>query len=129
MRKYVLIFLAISSLTLAAAAPVSADTGSDMETLAIGLKVVRKSDKAADIKNALTEMRAAALSAQKQIPPTLESKPADSAELKSYRHVYDQLIGQIDDALRLVDEGKIKEAKGIATELTATRDAGHRKYR
>lgn len=129
MRKQILALLAISSLMLAISGPVSADTGSEMEVLARGLKVVKQSDNAADIKTALTEMRAAAQSAQQQTPPKLEGRAGDSAELKDYRHVYDQLIAKIDDALKLVDEGKIKEAKGVATELAATRDAGHRKYR
>lgn len=115
--------LSASSLTMAAS------VADNMDTIAENYGKVLKADSTDVIKKGLQAMRVAALDAQKGIPTKLKDKAEDSPEVKDFRHGLDTLVGQIDGALALADQGKLDEAKKAAQDFKPTRDTYHKKFR
>ncbi|WP_336983669.1 MULTISPECIES: cytochrome b562 [unclassified Cedecea] len=128
MRKQLIAMLAVSSVLLSGAA-FAKDVGDDMDIIAKNYKTVLSTKDAAELKTSLGNMREAALDAQKGTPPKLENEAADSANMKEYRHGFDILVGQIDGALKLANEGKVTEAQAAAVDFKTTRDTYHKKFR
>ncbi|NIF33493.1 cytochrome b562 [Enterobacter sp. Cy-643] len=128
MRKQLIAMLAVSSVLLSGAA-FAKDVGDDMDIIAKNYKTVLSTKDATELKTSLGNMREAALDAQKGTPPKLENEAADSANMKEYRHGFDILVGQIDGALKLANEGKVTEAQAAAADFKTTRDTYHKKFR
>ena len=129
MRKTLLAMLTVSTVMLASTQALAQDVGADMDIIGENYNLVLKTDDAAKLKDGLQKMRDAAVDAHRGTPPKLEKYDHDSPEMKDYRHGMDLLIGQIDGALKLVNEGKIKEAKAAAEDFKTTRNTYHKKYR
>ncbi|MDR5686589.1 cytochrome b562 [Morganella morganii] len=129
MNKNMLAMLVISVCAFGSVTASAAGLSDNMKTMGTNLQIVEKTNDAAALKTALTDMRAATQSAREELPAKLKGKAADSAEVKDYHHGYDVLTGQIDEALKLTEEGKIPEAKAMAEQFKATRGEYHRKYR
>lgn len=121
--------LAALALLAASSLAVAADLGDDMDTLAENYKTVLNTDSAATLKQSLQNMRAAAQDAKLGTPPKLEDKATDSPEMQDFHRGLDTLIGQIDQALALANQGKVAEAKQMAQGFKQTRDANHKKFR
>lgn len=127
MRK---LLIAMLSTTLMLSASVMAqDLEGDMDILKGAYRTVQKTDDKAEMVRALTDMRAAAENAKTQTPDKLKGQAADSAGMKDYRAELDTLVGQIDTSLKLANSGDLAGAKEEAKKFSATRDAGHKKFR
>lgn len=129
MRKHLIAMLTMSTLLLSSVSAMANDVAEDMDILAQNYNSVLKAKEAPTLKTALTNMRAAAVDAKKGVPPKLENEAADSAAMKDYQHGFDILIAQIDDAMKLTEQGKVDEAKAAAEGFKATRNEYHKKYR
>lgn len=113
----------------ASATLMASDLETDMDTIASNYKTVLKTDSADTFKLSLQNMRAAAVSAEQGTPSKLKNKAPDSAEMKDFRHGMATLIGQIDQSLALVNQGKLEEARKVAQDFKQTRDTNHKKFR
>lgn len=127
MRK---LLIAMLSTTLILSTSVMAqDLEGDMDMLKGAYRTVQKTDDKAEMVKALTDMRAAAENAKTQTPDKLKGQAADSAGMKDFRAELDTLVGQIDTSLKLANSGDLAGAKEEAKKFSATRDAGHKKFR
>lgn len=129
MRKTLLALFAVCSLSLSSAAVMAEDLGVDMDLLAKNYKTVMSTQDIGELKTALNAMRAAAVDAKKSTPEKLSGKDSASPEVKGYQQGLDTLVGQIDGALKLANEGKLKEAQALAANIKQTREENHKKYR
>ncbi|AHM71873.1 cytochrome b562 [Yersinia hibernica] len=128
MGKTIMALIAAALLSASSLA-MAASVADNMDTIAENYGKVLKADSTDVIKQGLQAMRVAAQDAQRGIPTKLKDKAADSPEVKDFRHGLDLLIGQIDGALALADQGKLDDAKNAAQDFKPTRDTYHKKYR
>lgn len=129
MKTFVIALLAGAALLATSVSVLADDLNADMDILNANLHTVLNTDDVAEMQNALSTMRAAALAAQQATPPQLDGLAPDSPERQEYRYGLDLMIGQIDGALRLVAEGKIPEAKAAAEDVRQTRNRWQQKFR
>ncbi len=129
MRKPVIALLTAGVLLATSASALARDLEEDMDILNDSYKTVLKTDDLSEMKTELTTMRAAAMDAMNATPPKLEDKAPDSPEIQEYHKGLTLLVGQIDGALKLADEGKLPEARAAAKEFKQTRDTYHKKFR
>jgi len=127
MRKSLLALLTATLLCSSLSALASLEE--DMDTLNAGLRTVTKTDDAAEMKQALIKMRAAAGDAKTQTPDKLKGQPTDSAQMKDFRAGLETLTRQIDSSIKLVEAGDLAGAKAEAKKFTVTRDENHKKFR
>ncbi|HGN0870315.1 TPA: cytochrome b562 [Providencia alcalifaciens] len=122
-------FLFVLGLTLCTPSVMAETLSHDMKTLNGTLRTFEQSNDPTQLKDALNIMRAAAQKAQGKTPRKLRDSPQQSPEMQQYRHTYDKLIQQIDEALALVEQGQIDDAKKVVNALKITRDIAHKTYR
>lgn len=122
MRKSLLSLLAIAVLSTSAVAT-AATLGGDMKDIAGIYKSLDKAKSGDEMSKMLTDMRAKVEDAKTHTPEKAQQ------DVAGYHAQMDKLIGQIDSAKKLADEGKLVEAKAVATEMAATRNEGHSKYK
>lgn len=128
MRKHITAILTVSLLCSSVTA-LAKGLEDDMDILKGAYRTVQKTDDAAELTRALTDMRAAAEDAKTQTPDKLKGKAPDSAEMKDYHAGLDTLISQIDASKKLAEAGDIAGAKQEAKKFADTRDANHKKFR
>ncbi|WP_336748704.1 cytochrome b562 [Pantoea vagans] len=128
MRKHVIAMLS-ASLLFSSVSLYAADLEQDMDTLNANLKIVKKTDSAQEMQQALTKMRTAAQDAKKSTPDKLEGQPADSAQIKDYHAGLDSLIAQIDVVSALTKANNVDGAKREAAKFDDIRNTNHKKFR
>lgn len=79
----------------------------------------------ADARKALANMRTAAVAARSQKPSALAKAPTNNPKLKVYQSEIDRLIAEIDKTGKLVNAGKLAEAKTEGRKILQLRDEGH----
>ncbi|MXP50407.1 cytochrome b562 [Pantoea sp. Eser] len=128
MRKHVIAMLS-ASLLFSSVSLYAADLEQNMDTLNANLKIVKKTDDAQEMQQALSKMRAAAQDARKGTPDKLEVQPADSAQVKDFHAGIDSLIAQIDVVSTLAKANNVDGAKREAAKFDDIRNANHKKFR
>jgi len=128
MRKHVIAMLS-ASLLFSSVSLYAADLEQDMDTLNANLKIVKKSDNAQEMQQALTKMRAAAQDARQGTPDKLEGQPAASPQAKDFHAGIDSLIAQIDVVSALAKANNVDGAKREAAKFDDIRNTNHKKFR
>lgn len=129
MRKTLLALLTVPALFAGSSAVLAADLGKDMDIIGDNYNVVLKTNKVSEMTAALEKMGEAAVSAKSATPVKLDKHAPDSVEMQDYRHGMDLLIRQVDETLKLAEDGKVEEAKTAAEAMKNTRNIYHKKYR
>jgi len=121
-----------ASLLLAAglfSTPVLADSPVelDMQAMAKAFKAASHADDAAQLQASLEQLKAAATHAKGEVPEKFKDEAADGPNRQAYQQGLDQLIGQVDQALGLLKDGKLDEAKALLEEINSTKRTYHKK--
>ncbi|PIT24890.1 cytochrome b562 [Snodgrassella alvi] len=78
-----------------------------------------------DARKALASMRTAAVAARAQKPNALANVASNNPKLKMYQLEIDKLIAEIDKTSKLVNAGKLAQAKTEGKKILQLRDEGH----
>jgi soluble cytochrome b562 len=118
-------------LTASFTAPVLAanPVKTDMKAMGKSLRAASEANDAAGMKAELTKLREYSVHAKEQIPPDFKDQPADGTERKAYIEGLDILIKQVDDAIALLDAGKLDEAKAALDGMVKTKKEYHKKLK
>lgn len=119
MKKSATIFATVllSSAVLIAPAFAAVDVGDAMKEMSKSYRLVMKDSDAAGLKKDLATLKAAAIKAQSGVPGNIKDKSEGSDERKTFAEGMQKFIDQVDVTSKLVDEGKVPEAKAEAAKL------------
>ncbi len=117
----------ISSAVLLAPAFAGVDVEDAMKEMGKSYRLVMQDTDAASLQKDLATLRAAAAQAQSAVPDRMKKQAADSADRKTFTTGIQELIDQIDVASKLVNEGKVPEAKAEAAKLKDIMEEYHSK--
>lgn len=105
----------------------ASDLEHSMEQLQKNHKAFGAATTNAQALTALNKMKAASATASKSYPRKVNSK--DAAQVKAYQDSFIKLNGTLDQAIVLVKQNRLRDAKKLAVTIDQIKMEGHKRYR